>query len=298
MTLEVELKLAINSVQQVPTEAMLLACWQPLLAKPVTKHTEKQLFNAYFETADQWFRRHDCGLRTRLKSGQYEQTIKLAGQQQGAAHIRPEYNQPCQGVVPVLADFPPEIWPQGTDVAMLQQQLQELFRTDFLRQAYILQLHDGSVVEAVLDLGSVVGGGADAPICELELELQQGNVEALFVLARAMVANLPLSLGFQSKAERGYRLAQQQPLTWLTPTVDAELKVWLRALSQNLLLLQQTGSAEQHSALVRLWKRFREMLPSHQVSSALCLRAMQLEIAISGEFQLWLLDFSAWLLEE
>lgn len=297
MTLEVELKLAINSGQQLPTEAALLACWQPLLAQPVTKHAEKQLFNAYFETAEQWFRRHDCGLRTRLKSGQYEQTIKLAGQQQGAAHIRPEYNQPCQSVVPVLADFPSEIWPQGTDVAQLQQDLQELFRTDFVRQAYILQLHDGSTVEAVLDIGTVVGGGADAPICELELELQQGSVDALFTLARAMVASLPVSLGFQSKAERGYRLAQQQPLTWLTPAVDAELKVWLRALSQNLLL-QHQSSDESAPALSLLWQQFRTTLPSRQVPAALCQRAMQLDIAISGEFQLWLLDFSAWMLEE
>ena len=297
MTLEVELKLAINSGQQVPTEAALLACWQPLLAQPVTKHAEKQLFNAYFETADQWFRQHDCGLRTRLKSGQYEQTIKLAGQQQGAAHIRPEYNQPCQSVVPVLADFPSEIWPQGTDVAQLQQELQELFRTDFVRQAYILQLHDGSTVEAVLDIGTVVGGGADAPICELELELQQGSVDALFTLARAMVASLPVSLGFQSKAERGYRLAQQQPLTWLTPAVDAELKVWLRALSQNLLLQHQSSDVSA-PALSLLWQQFRTTLPSRQVPAALCQRAMQLDISISGEFQLWLLDFSAWMLEE
>lgn len=298
MTLEVELKLAINAPEQVPTEAMLLACWQPLLAKPVTKQTAKQLFNAYFETADQWFRQHDCGLRTRLKSGQYEQTIKLAGQQQGAAHIRPEYNQPCQSVVPVLADFPSEIWPQDTDVVALQQQLVELFRTDFLRQAYILQLHDGSIVEAVLDLGTVVGGGTEAPICELELELQQGNVDTLFALARTMVERLPLSLGFQSKAERGYRLAQQQPLTWLNPEKDADFKLWLRALSQNLLLQQLQTSAEQQAALQAMWLQFRALLASRQVPPALIERALQVDIAIAGEFQVWLLDFSAWLLEE
>ena len=298
MTLEVELKLAINSPEQIPTEAMLLACWQPLLAKQVVKQTEKQLFNAYFETADQWFRQQDCGLRTRLKSGQYEQTIKLAGQQQGAAHIRPEYNLPCQSVVPELAAFPKDIWPSGTDVAALQQQLVELFRTDFLRQAYILQLHDGSVVEAVLDLGTVVGGGTEAPICELELELQQGNVDALFALARTMVERLPLSLGFQSKAERGYRLAQQQPLTWLNPEKDADFKLWLRALSQNLLLQQLQTSAEQQAALQAMWLQFRALLASRQVPPALIERALQVDIAIAGEFQVWLLDFSAWLLEE
>jgi triphosphatase len=173
-----------------------------------------------------------------------------------------------------------------------------LFRTDFVRQSYVLELHDGSIVEAVLDLGTVVGGGAEAPICELELELQQGNVAALFSLARAMVAQLPVSLGFQSKAERGYRLAQQQPLTWLTPTEETDLKPWLRAISQNLLLQQQHPSLEQQHALTLLWQQFRAMLPRLQVPILLCQRADGLEIAISGDFQLWLLDFSAWLLEQ
>ena len=91
-----------------------------------------------------------------LAQGQYQQTIKLAGQQLGAAHVRPEYNQPCASVVPQLADFPAEIWPEGTNIAALQQQLQEMFRTDFIRHSALLTLADGTVLEAVLDQGEVV----------------------------------------------------------------------------------------------------------------------------------------------
>ena len=144
----------------------------------------------------------------------------------------------------------------------------------------------------------MVGDGTEAPICELELELQQGNVDALFALARTMVERLPLSLGFQSKAERGYRLAQQQPLTWLNPEKNADFKLWLRALSQNLLLQQLQTSAEQQAALQAMWLQFRALLASRQVPPALIERALQVDIAIAGEFQVWLLDFSAWLLEE
>ena len=293
MTLEVELKLFINSVHEVPTEAMLMACWQPLLAKPVEVHPPKSLLNAYFETHDQWFRRHDCGLRTRLRSGRYEQTIKLAGQQQGAAHIRPEYNQPCQSVTPILADFPPEIWPPETDVSALQQQLLEMFCTDFVRHSYGLTLHDGSVVEAVLDVGTVVAGQQQSVICELELELQQGNVQSLFTLARAMLADFALSLGFLTKAERGYRLAQQQPLTWLNPPSGASLADQLRAMQQNIWL-----QTDEPSRLQMQWQQLQDALVTHAAPIALRQRAQSLVPSIAGDFQLWLLDFSAWLLED
>ncbi|CAM5223318.1 CYTH domain-containing protein [Alishewanella longhuensis] len=57
-------------------------------ATPATAGAQ-QLLNAYFDTADNWFRRHDMGLRTRQKQGHFEQTIKLAGEQHGALQIRP-----------------------------------------------------------------------------------------------------------------------------------------------------------------------------------------------------------------
>jgi triphosphatase len=98
---------------------------------------------------------------------------------------------------------------------LLQSQLKQLFRTDFVRQSWLLTLADGSTVEAVLDQGEVVSGDQSEAIFELELELQQGDVKALFALSRQLVQLLPLRLGWQSKAERGYRLVQKQPLVFI-----------------------------------------------------------------------------------
>ena len=210
MAMEAELKfLLIQS-----TLPALDSVWQQL-AVTVQKHESVQLLNAYYETDELWFRRFDAGLRTRLKKGQFEQTIKLAGQQHGGLHLRPEYNLPCASVWPELSAFPAEIWPQGTDLALLQSQLKQLFRTDFVRQSWLLTLADGSTVEAVLDQGEVVSGDQKEAIFELELELQQGDVKALFDLSRQLVQLLPLRLGWQSKAERGYRLVQNQPLVFM-----------------------------------------------------------------------------------
>ncbi|CAI3804335.1 inorganic triphosphatase [Rheinheimera sp. MM224] len=224
MAMEAELKFLLTQ----STLPALDSVWQQLAAS-VQKHESVQLLNAYYETDDLWFRRFDAGLRTRLKKGQFEQTIKLAGQQHGGLHLRPEYNLPCASVWPELNTFPTEIWPQGTDLALLQSQLKQLFRTDFVRQSWLLTLADGSTVEAVLDQGEVVSGDQSETIFELELELQQGDVKALFALSRQLVQLLPLRLGWQSKAERGYRLVQNQPLVFM-PLDNSSTAALLKSL--------------------------------------------------------------------
>jgi len=311
MSLEVELKLWVTAPMSAHLLQSISDIW-PTMATNVASQPPVTLLNAYFETAAQWFRRHDAGLRTRCKNGQYQQTIKLAGQQLGAAHVRPEYNQPCSGVTPQLADFPLEIWPEGTDVGSLQQQLQELFRTDFVRYCWVLTLQDGTTVEAVLDQGQVLTGGDSQPLLEIELELLAGDAQQLFLLAQQLLQSLPLCLGFQSKAERGYRLAQQQPLQLAAVSQDPKLplsvllrqlqqNLWLRHLSENPDFIQQFDAA-----IVQQWQQLQLSLttaaaafqqPDQQLEH-LQQRAISLELTQSTSLSLWLLDFSSWLLKQ
>lgn len=311
MSLEVELKLWVTAPMSADLLQNINNCW-PTLAKEVQSQPPVTLLNAYFETAAQWFRRHDAGLRTRCKNGQYQQTIKLAGQQLGAAHVRPEYNQSCASVVPQLADFPAEIWPEGTDIAALQQQLQELFRTDFVRHCWLLTLADGTTVEAVLDQGQVLAGENKQPLLEIELELLEGDAQQLFLLAQQLLQNLPLCLGFQSKAERGYRLAQQQPLQLAPVTADPTLSfsLLLRQLQQNLWLQHVAQRPEEQQplgvAIAQQWQQLQQLLAkqadsvpqANQQLQRLQQRATNLELTQSTLLSLWLLDFSGWLLAQ
>ncbi|MAD75509.1 MAG: adenylate cyclase [Rheinheimera sp.] len=205
MSIELELKfsLAVAESQKLPT---LLASFGML-----TDHGPATLLNAYFDTPDNWFRRHDMGLRTRQKNGRFEQTIKLAGQQHGALQARPEFNRPATGIVPDLTAFPAEIWPENTDLNLLQQQLTEIFRTDFTRQSWQLTT-DGTLIDVVYDSGEVIAGNKSEPIAELELELLSGSVNPLFTLAEHVIEQLPLRTGWLSKAARGYLLADKQQL--------------------------------------------------------------------------------------
>ncbi|MDP2716466.1 inorganic triphosphatase [Rheinheimera sp.] len=263
---------------------------------------DTSLLNAYFETKDRWFRRHDMGLRSRLKRGRYEQTIKLAGSQHGAMQMRPEYNVPCAGVEPQLSAFPAHIWPAGTDIVQLQQQITELFRTDFTRKSWQLQCSDGSMVELVYDQGQVLAGTRTQPIAELELELLSGDAQQLFNLARQLLQHLPLVTGWQSKAARGYGLAAQQPLTLPRHSGDS-LLAQINALQQAAACYQQQSSSSALAAaaqsLAALADSMQALPALQQLSSRAAALATQLrsddKVLAQQDYHLLLLAVSEYL---
>ncbi|WP_375056964.1 CYTH domain-containing protein [Zobellella sp. DQSA1] len=177
----------------------------------ILKHDRRHLANTYYDTADLALRRMDAGLRIRSKNGELEQTIKLAGSQVGGLHQRPEYNAALSSNQPDLSLFPAGIWPSGVDPESLQQALQPLFCTDFMRRRWLLAF-EGTEIELALDEGHVQAGERQEPIRELELELVKGDASRLFELAEHLVRSGGLRLGTVSKAQRGYRLAGLSPM--------------------------------------------------------------------------------------
>jgi len=295
MSLEVELKLLLPRADAADVVAAIIGYCRGTCSA-VREQAEKTLLNAYFDTADSWFRRHDSGLRTRQKQDQFEQTLKLAGQQHGAAHIRPEYNVPASGVIPALMAFPTEVWPAGTDVEMLQKQLIELFRTDFVRQTFNLFTTAGARIELVFDQGVVAGGGQQEIICELELELQSGAVGEIFALAGALVRQFPLQLGVQSKAERGYLLAQQQPLSWQAFAPSDSCADYLSKYLRNQLLVSRNLAASE--LLEQQWQQWLDRLSNEPAAAALFNSALALGSQPEPQsLQYWLLQYSIWLLD-
>ena len=200
MSNEVELKFLV-------TDDVFSYLEQVLSSLGAKEQQDQQLENIYFDTADQQLRALDCGLRIRTYSGKHEQTIKLAGQAVGGLHQRPEYTLPSNNPWPDLRAFPAEIWPEGTDVGLLQQSLTTLFRTDFHRRTWTVALQDDSLVEIAYDIGSIDANGQNEPINEVELEIVSGPVAPLFKLAELLVTRPGWQLGCASKAQRGYRLA-------------------------------------------------------------------------------------------
>ena len=85
-----------------------------------------ELENIYFDTSDKKLRNWDMGLRVRVNDGHIEQTIKTAGKVIGGLHQRPEYNININSRIPSLALFESEIWPEGTNIIQLQQEIAPL----------------------------------------------------------------------------------------------------------------------------------------------------------------------------
>jgi inorganic triphosphatase YgiF len=124
-----------------------------------------------------------------------------------------------------------------------------------------------------LDRGQITSGTRREPIQELELELKAGDPQAVFELASMLNERVRLRLMFQSKAERGYRLADDpgwqpdraQPITIppATPAGNAFREVAHSCLAQvanNATLVSRYRSLEAlHQLRVGL-RRFRAAL--------------------------------------
>mgnify|MGYP001063686926 CR=1 FL=1 len=174
-----------------------------------------ELKNIYYDTPDHQLRLFDIGFRTRASVSQglsvCEQTVKLAGEDIGGLHRRPEYTVSLgdgskDSFFADLTLFDASIWPASFEPNLLQSQLVKLFETDFQRHIWRVSLATGTRVECVLDVGEVKANGGSRPICEIELELIEGQVGDVFQLAHAIANKLPVKLGVQSKAARGYQL--------------------------------------------------------------------------------------------
>ena len=85
-----------------------------------------------------------------------------------------------------------------------------LYQTDVqrLKRSVVVE---GSVLELALDLGRVVCGPQSLPLCELEVELKQGQPKHAVQLARDWCASHGLWLSVISKSMKGQRLGSGSP---------------------------------------------------------------------------------------
>jgi inorganic triphosphatase YgiF len=197
-TFEIELKLELD-----PGDGTKL---QRFLRKSL-KHDGRaqELDSVYFDTAGQDVCKADFSLRIRHIGKRRIQTLKAAGEATAGLFVRPEWERDIQGDMPDL----------NHETAFLQQlipesalaDLQPVFRTTVRR--YLFEAVDlGNSVEVSFDQGEIRAGRRKRPLCEVELELKGGTPASLFKLAREINAVIPIRLGVQSKAERGYALAR------------------------------------------------------------------------------------------
>ena len=194
---ETELKFELDP------EAMLKLREHPAFAEP---QPPRRLRSVYFDTPDHDLRNRGLTLRVRETSGDFIQTVK---QRQNGLFGRDEWEQRVEAERPdpqAFHDTPVEPL-LGADAARLAP----VFATTVERRVHLWRQGE-DVVEISLDQGEIAVGEQREPIRELELELKAGRPEALFALARELSRDAPMRLSFESKGERGYRLAGRDGL--------------------------------------------------------------------------------------
>ena len=224
---EVELKLAASA------EAMdTLLASQLLRGHARSPVRKRQLVTVYYDTEDHRLGRRRLALRVRQSGRRFIQTLKSADSGQGAETSRSEWEVDLPDATPQLAAFND---PAALDLTglVLPDELRPTFETRFRRQAVIVEWPDANrqpaQIEVACDRGAIRADGAETPICEIELELKQGEPRALFELAQSMRALVPVRLAVLDKAARGYNLITGKPPAWrkagplqLEPTMTVE----------------------------------------------------------------------------
>ncbi len=167
----------------------------------------------YFDTVDARLAGHGMALRVRREGRRWVQTAKAATDD-AARRLEDNATVPGgAGVVPWPDPARHDGTPAGAalrealgDAAADAGALGARFGVDVQRVSRVVR-HAGAQVELALDTGAIRAGAAEAPVCELELELKSGPADALYALAGRWLEAHGLWLCAASKAERGHRLA-------------------------------------------------------------------------------------------
>ena len=170
--------------------------------------------------------RAKVALRLRRDGDAVIQTLKTSGQSVAGLSERNEYDWQLAKAKLDVKKLEGQCWPEAL-AELDKKTLKPLFTTDFVRERAEIAWGRGKakvVIEAALDLGQVIAGKQKEEICELELELREGEPAALLELAAELALTLPLMPCDISKAERGYRLfdAGSYSLSLPAPQLSAE----------------------------------------------------------------------------
>ncbi|SFC38479.1 CYTH domain-containing protein [Marinospirillum celere] len=213
MAEEIELKLSMQP-QDLPRLDSILTHLGA--ATPQTQHLQ----NTYFDTPALDLHKTRSALRLRNTGQQWVQTLKTSGQVQGALSQRGEWEVQVEG-----PELKLELLPEKSLRPEWKNQLKPVFTTDFTRRSWLLEKQiAGSLlrVEVAADSGKVIlPTGQQDNLCELELELKEGQAEQLFTLAEELAEHFCLHPAVSSKAERGLRLLQV-PRKYQAPKLEQQ----------------------------------------------------------------------------
>lgn len=161
----------------------------------------------YFDTAENSLEKVGLSLRLYRSGTSLVQTIEATAPP-APVFARREWEMPVTSEEPVVDGSLLLASRLGSIAA---HTLLPLFEVKVARQIWIMD-ENMSRIAVSLDRGDVIAEGRRLDVCELELELKDGDPTDLFRLARKIEAIVPVTVSVQSKVERGYRLLDAAPV--------------------------------------------------------------------------------------
>lgn len=160
------------------------------------------LVSTYYDTPNQDLRAAGLTLRVRNQGGRHIQTVK-AGQGGVGLFDRSEWETEIAGETP-----DPAAWADTAAEKVLRKAdapLERLFSTLITRRVIPVQQGESRIL-VTLDEGQVESPSGTSPICEVELEIAEGEPADLFALAQTLAETVPLRLSATAKSSRGFAL--------------------------------------------------------------------------------------------
>lgn len=200
---EIELKLLLSK------EALERLLTLDFMVQAVREGSRRvrHLVSTYYDTQELTLKEHGIAYRVRDKGdGSFEATVKTQKQSAGGLSERLELNLPLAEAQPVLDGF--AALGLGFELSELAPcGVQALFTVDVQRITYILD-YAGAVCELAIDKGAIRCGEKSDSIDEVEIELLEGEVQALLELKERIAAAVTLRAEERSKFARGLALLQ------------------------------------------------------------------------------------------
>lgn len=199
-TREIELKLELD-----PADLGKLRRHPRVRALTPGRPQTRKLHSVYYDTADLSLSRQGIGLRVRRVDGQWVQTVKTRGASTGGLFDRGEVESALPSQEPDLTRIADARLRARIEEEATRAPLEPVLETAFARTRRQLRV-DGGQVLFELDVGEARARGASAPICELELELLEGEPRILFDLALELCESVSLRPSSRAKADVGLEL--------------------------------------------------------------------------------------------
>lgn len=197
---ELEFKLAVPNTRVL--EAILFD--KEVAAVRQGNYALYDMATIYYDTADRALSAKKWTLRLRQENYDLIATVKTPA---GEDRVRGEWSCPAQSIEEaieklIVCGAPKEL------LALTVNGVQPLCLARFSRRAAQMKFADGTVCELAGDVGAVCAGQKESPICEIEVELKQGDAETAKAFAEELCERFGLKEEPLSKFQRAAKLVE------------------------------------------------------------------------------------------